>query len=556
MVSTAPLQSLSTDFTAKRPDPIDSIFPTAEAIPESVRLQAPVNQREYLINGELRHWQGDVETVLSPVHIQTEQGPMPVTVGHFPLLTKEESLAALDAAVAAYDRGRGLWPTLSVAQRIEHMHDFAHRMKEKREEVVKLLMWEIGKSYKDSQKEFDRTVRYITDTIDALKNLDRVSSRFEISEGVIGQIRRAPLGVVLCMGPSNYPLNETFALLIPALIMGNTVIMKLPRPGVLFCNPLLEAFQKSFPAGVVNTVYGRGRTVVPPLMKSGQVSTFAFIGSSHAANDLKKQHPKLNRLRTVYGLEAKNPGIILPSADLDLAVKECILGTLSYNGQRCTALKILFVHRQIVDEFLKRFSTAVSQLTVGMPWDEGVTVTPLFDTQRTEYFSDLVDDAVGHGAGVVNPNGGAVNGSVFYPAVLYPVTPAMRLYAEEQFGPVIPVVPYDDIETPIDYLVNSNHGQQVSIFGQDTDAIADLIDPLVSQVCRVNLNSQCQRGPDTFPFTGRKDSAVGTLSVSDALRSFSIRTLVAAKDQPLNKAIITDIVRERKSNFLSTDFIL
>ena len=81
-------------------------------------------------------------------------------------------------------------------------------------------------------------------------------------------------------------------------------------------------------------------------------------------------------------------------------------------------------------------------------------------------------------------------------------------------------------------------------------------DPLVNQVCRVNLNSQCQRGPDTFPFTGRKDSAVGTLSVSDALRSFSIRTLVAAKEQPLNKAIINDIVRERKSNFLSTDFIL
>ena len=555
MVSTVSL--LSTDFTAQRPDSIDSIFPTADAIPAAYRLETPVNQREYLINGELRHWEGDVETVLSPVHLQTAQGTLPATVGHFPLLTQEESLAALDAAVAAYDRGRGPWPTLSVAQRIEHMQDFAYRMKEKREDVVKLLMWEIGKSCKDSQKEFDRTVKYIEDTIDALKNLDRVSSRFEISEGVIGQIRRAPLGVVLCMGPSNYPLNETFALLIPALIMGNTVIMKLPRPGVLFCNPLLEAFQQSFPAGVVNTVYGSGRTVVPPLMKSGQVSTFAFIGSSRAANNLKKQHPKLNRLRTVYGLEAKNPAIILPSADLDLTVKECVLGTLSYNGQRCTALKILFVHRQIVDTFLQRFSTAVSQLTVGMPWDEGVNITPLFDdTQRTQYFSELVDDAVGHGAHIINPNGGAINGSVFYPAVLYPVTPAMRLYSEEQFGPVIPVVPYDDIETPIDYIVNSDHGQQVSIFGQDTDAIADLIDPLVNQVSRVNLNSQCQRGPDTFPFTGRKDSAVGTLSVSDALRSFSIRTLVAAKDQPLNKAIITDIIRERKSNFLSTDFIL
>ena len=548
--------ALPTNSTKNVQHQLESIFPTADSIPGEFRLQTPINQREYLIDGELRYWEGDVETVLSPIHIQTDRGLVPATVGQFPLLTERESLAALDAAVKAYNRGRGLWPSLSVAQRIEHMHDFAHRMREKRDEVVKLLMWEICKSFKDSQKEFDRTVRYIEDTIDALKDLDRLSSRFEISEGVIGQIRRAPLGVVLCMGPSNYPLNETFALLIPALIMGNTAVMKLPRPGVLFCTPLLEAFQKAFPPGVVNTVYGSGREVTPPLMASGQVSAFAFIGSSRAANSLKKQHPKLNRLRTIYGLEAKNPAIVLPDADLDLTVQECILGTLSYNGQRCTALKILFVHRQIADAFLERFSKAIAQLIVGMPWDEGVTIVPLPEVEKTRYFSDLVEDAKRHGASVVNVGGGTVNSSVFYPAVVYPVTPAMRLYSEEQFGPVIPVVPYDDIETPIDYIVHSDYGQQVSIFGQNPDAIAELIDPLVSQVCRVNLNSQCQRGPDTFPFTGRKDSAVGTLSVSDALRSFSIRTLVAAKDRPLNKAIVTDIVRNRKSNFLSTDFLL
>ncbi|PZV19002.1 MAG: NADP-dependent glyceraldehyde-3-phosphate dehydrogenase [Pseudanabaena sp.] len=537
-------------------DRVESLFPTADKIPDAFRIQTPVNQRQYLIDGELRYWDGDVEEVISPIHIQTDEGLVPATVGYFPMLSEQESLEALNAAVAAYRRGRGLWPTMSVGQRIDRVQEFSCRMKEKRDEVVKLLMWEIGKSYKDSQKEFDRTVGYIEDTIAALKDLDRVSSRFEISEGVIGQIRRAPLGVVLCMGPSNYPLNETFTLLIPALIMGNTVVMKLPRPGVLPCAPLLEAFQQAFPPGVVNTVYGSGRVVTPPLMASGEVSAFAFIGSSRAANSLEKQHPKLNRLRTVYGLEAKNPAIILFDADLDLAVKECILGTLSYNGQRCTALKILFVHSQIVDAFLEKLSKEISNLVIGMPWDDGVTITPLPEAGKTEYFTDLVDDAIREGAYVVNSGGGTVNATFFYPAVVYPVTPAMRIYSEEQFGPVIPVVPYDDIETPINYIVNSNYGQQVSIFGQDTDTIAALIDPLVNQVCRVNINSQCQRGPDTFPFTGRKDSAEGTLSVSDALRSFSIRTLVAAKENHLNKSLITQIVKERKSNFLSTDFIL
>ena len=94
------------------------------------------------------------------------------------------------------------------------------------------------------------------------------------------------------------------------------------------------------------------------------------------------------------------------------------------------------------------------------------------------------------------------------------------------------------------------------IFGIDPGQIAVLVDPLVNQVCRVNINSQCQRGPDTFPFTGRKDSAEGTLSVSDALRVFTIRTLVAAKETDANRAIIRSIVSNRSSTFLSTDFIL
>jgi len=132
----------------------------------------------------------------------------------------------------------------------------------------------------------------------------------------------------------------------------------------------------------------------------------------------------------------------------------------------------------------------------------------------------------------------------------------MRVYGEEQFGPVIPVVPYDDISEPINYVVNSNYGQQASIFGQDTDQLAQLVDSLVNQVCRININSQCQRSPDTFPFNGRKDSAEGTQSVSDALRIFSIRIVVSARETDENREIITNIVKERKSHFLTTDFIL
>jgi glyceraldehyde-3-phosphate dehydrogenase (NADP+) len=338
--------------------------------------------------------------------------------------------------------------------------------------------------------------------------------------------------------------------------MGNTIVFKPPKHGVLLHRPLLQAFRDSFPPGVVNTVYGEGQKVIGPLMASGNVDVLAFIGSSRVADILKGQHPKPHRLRSVLGLDAKNAAIILPDADLDTAIQECLLGTLSYNGQRCTALKILFVHRRLVDAFLDRFGRAVAGLKFGMPWEPEVTVTPMVSERQVQYLRELIDDAQSRGAAILNEAGGTALSAFLYPAILFPVDPTMRLYREEQFGPVIPVVPFEDIEDPVNYVVSSNYGQQLSIFGNSPDEIARLIDPLVNQVCRVNINSQCQRGPDTFPFTGRKDSAEGTLSVSDALRVFSIRTLVAAKATGPNKEIVRDILRNRKSKFLSTDFIL
>jgi glyceraldehyde-3-phosphate dehydrogenase (NADP+) len=535
---------------------IQTIFPQSTEIPEVLLNDIPCIQTGYLVNGEIRVWDGPRQEVFSPVRVAGDRGPEPLFIGEYPLLTEAQAFQAMDAAVAAYDHGRGLWPTLSVAERIDHMERFVFRMIEAKDRVVRFLMWEVGKSLQDSGKEFDRTIQYINDTLAALKDLDRISSRFTIEEGIIGQIRRAPLGVVLCMGPFNYPLNETFTTLIPALVMGNTVILKPPKHGALLYAPLLAAFCDVFPKGVINIIYGEGRKMIPPLMATGKISVLGLIGTSKTANVLKKQHPHPNRLRCVLGLEAKNPAIVLKGADLDLAVRESVLGCLSFNGQRCTALKIIFVETGIADAFLERFATAVNVLPFGMPWQEGVCVTPVAEQGKTDYLRELVSDAVAKGARVVNPAGGTVCGSFFFPAILYPVSPDMRVYHEEQFGPVIPVLSFDKIEAPIAYMINSSYGQQVSIFGSDPDQIARLIDPLVNQVCRVNINSQCQRGPDSFPFTGRKDSAEGTLSVSDALRVFSIRTLVAAKQTDLNKQIITRIVRDHKSKFLATDFIL
>ncbi|HAO42645.1 MAG TPA: NADP-dependent glyceraldehyde-3-phosphate dehydrogenase, partial [Afipia sp.] len=390
-----------------------------ELFPEENRLKdcglpPPVHQRETLVNGELRPWTGAVETVRSAICVRKPDGSLEqVELGSYPVGGIPEAKVALDAAVAAYDSGRGEWPTMTVAQRIGCMQDFTRQMVARREQIVNLIMWEIGKTLPDSQKEFDRTVEYMKATIEALKHLDNDNSRFTIVEGTIGQIRRTPLGVVLCMGPYNYPLNETFATLIPALIMGNTMVFKPPKFGVLLFQPLLEAFRSAFPKGVINTVYGKGSEVVPMLLESGKVNVLTLIGSSRVADHLKKMHPKVNRLRAILGLDAKNAAIVLPDANIELAVKECLLGSLSFNGQRCTALKMLIVHRSIVDKFLARFTEELAKLKAGMPWDKGVTLTPLPELGKVEHMTRLVADATEKGARGINEGGGAGSGPLF-----------------------------------------------------------------------------------------------------------------------------------------------
>ncbi|MEP1490350.1 MAG: NADP-dependent glyceraldehyde-3-phosphate dehydrogenase [Algibacter sp.] len=523
-------------------------------IPEAYKITKLVHQKTYLVDGELKQWTGETAEVYST--ISSTKDYKPTLLGTIPQLDEAAAMSALKSATSAYGKGQGLWPTMKVVDRIACMEKFVEQMKTKREEVVKLLMWEIGKNLPDSEKEFDRTIDYIYDTIEAYKQIDRDSAKFEKNSGVYAHIRRGPLGTVLCLGPYNYPLNETFTLLIPALIMGNPVIFKPAKIGVLLISPLLEAFQNSFPKGVVNIVYGRGRVIATPIMQSGKIDVLALIGNSKSANALQAQHPKGNRLRMVLGLEAKNPAIVLADADLDLAVDECIAGSLSFNGQRCTALKVLYVHESVVEEFNRRFAFKVDQLKFGNPWESGVKLTPLPEADKPAYIQELIDDAKEKGARILNKKGGDTSDNFIFPAVLYPVTKNMRVFEEEQFGPVVPIVSFSDIDEPLDDMAESNYGQQVSLFGKNVNTLSPLIDTLVNLVCRVNLNSSCQRGPDVYPFTGRKDSAYGTLSVHDALRSFSIRTFVASKDNDYNNAILNELLEKKTSNFISTDYIL
>ncbi len=535
----------------------ENLFPVASDLPQTVKI--PKINGRILIDGQILNSGFPSRTVTSPCSLRSEKdGSLYYPeLGTTPQVPEEIFMQAVDAASRAWAKGRGEWPSARMEDRINAISALRDQILKHRESISRLLMWEIAKTWTDAQAEFDRTITYMNDTIEATKQLDRDCSRIQFVDQIMAQVRRSPLGVTLCMGPFNYPFNETFTTLIPALILGNTIVVKLPRFGQLLWDFLLEPFRDCLPPGVINVVNGVGREIINPAVKSGKIDVLAFIGSSQVANQIKQSHPMPHRFRSILGLDAKNPAVILPDADLDLSVNECVRGTLSFNGQRCTALKMILVHRSVSKSFIEKFAARVDQLTCGLPWDPGVMITPLADRNKPQQLQSYMKEVVDRGGRLCNPtNGGKMLGSLFFPAVLSGVPLDARLAQEEQFGPLVPIVEFDQISEVEDYVLNSQYGMQASVFGREPKSVGHLVDFLSNQVCRINLNSQCQRGPDVFPFTGRKNSAEGTLSVTDALRSFSIRSMVAARQDPVGKQVIQGVLDGDTSRFLTTNIVL
>jgi glyceraldehyde-3-phosphate dehydrogenase (NADP+) len=328
--------------------------------------------------------------------------------------------------------------------------------------------------------------------------------------------------------------------------------MKIPNVGALAHMETMEAFAQCFPKGVVNFISGAGRETMPPIMATGKVDIFAFIGTSKAADALVKEHPAPHRLKNCLSLEAKNVGIVCKDADIDEAVTECCLGALSYNGQRCTAIKQIMVHKDVAEEFVAKFSAKVGSLKLALPWEAGADLTPLPEPSKPQYLAELREDAKSKGAKIISP-GADQNWSAtaVFPSIVYPVTKDMRVMQEEQFGPLVPIATFSDLREVEEYVMNSMYGQQAAVFSKGTEpaALGPLLDLLAHSVARVNLNCQCQRSPDNFPFTGRKSSALGTLSVVEALKVMSMESLVATKRK--NEALMALLADSKQCKFLS-----
>ena len=523
-----------------------SLFPTASEVPESARIHRGDHPPSLLIDGRVRTVTGNDQQfpVYSRVGMREGDQLAPVLIGFEPKIGASEVAEAIASSERALAHGNGAWCAGPPEVRIAAVERFAARLAADTERIARLLMWEIGKPIAAARAEVTRSLDYIKDTIAELRALDGGA----IYSGQAGKTTHhaknvsRPLGTVLCVAPFNYPINEFLTTVIPALLMGNVVIAKTPRFGVLASQVVMAGFAEAFPAGVIALLPGDGRVVLPAVIShkthdvfgaaKGTIDVLAFIGSEGAANAILAQHPTPSFVHKILGLGAKNAAVVLPGSNVDEVAARLARGTLGFNGQRCTAEKIVFVPvGSEGDAIVAALADRVAKLPLGMPWDPTAAITPLPEPTKLAAMWGLLSDATARGATIANPGGGNGWYSIMRPAVLDHVALGMKIYDEEQFGPIVPIVRYRDLDQVIEWHVRSPYGQQAGIHGPDSPARRALASTLASFVARINLDDVCQRGPDTFGFTAADKSGFGTLSIRNALLAFSRNVIVQSPDR-------------------------
>ena len=235
---------------------------------EKYRTRPYVNGDKTFIGGKIEEWFGDTKNSTSPI-VDTTTGER-LVIGSLAQFKTADSMAAVDAAKAAWTYGQGIWPQMTAEERIHAMTKFIDELSIRRQEIIDVLSWEICKNTADAAAEFDRTITFIKSIISAYSTLISTTTNWESVGGITYHVRRQPIGIMLCLSPFNYPLNEAYAVLIPALLSGNVAIMKIPTIGGLAHILTMEAFISAFPPGVVSFVSGAGRETMPPIMRSGE----------------------------------------------------------------------------------------------------------------------------------------------------------------------------------------------------------------------------------------------------------------------------------------------
>lgn len=437
-------------------------------------------------------------------------------VGKVPAMTTEEVDYTFECARKAQEN----WKNTPINKRAEVLYKAADILEDKVKDLTYIMMLEIGKDNKSCESEILRTADFIRFTADASKSLSGESIPGDSFPGFkrnkISVVTREPLGVVLAISPFNYPINLAASKIAPAIVAGNTVVLKPATQGSLCGLYLAKVFEEAgVPAGVLNTVTGKGSEIGDYIVTHRDIDFINFTGSTEIGTRISKITSMVPLLMELGG---KDAAIVLEDADLDLTASNIVSGAYSYSGQRCTAVKRVLVVDKVADALVEKIKEKVEKLSIGNPLEiDDVNIVPLINSKAADFVVELIEEAKEKGAKLLV--GGNREGNLVYPTLFDYVTTDMRLAWEEPFGPVLPIIRVKDKDEAIAIANESKYGLQSAVFTENINEAFYVADRL--EVGTVQVNNKTERGPDHFPFLGVKASGIGTQGIKYSIEAMT-----------------------------------
>lgn len=425
-------------------------------------------------------------------------------IGSFPNMDGADVDRAVQHAVDA----AGPWRDLGVLERGRILLQAAALIRERRDRLAADLSAEMGKTLSEARGEVASAAAFF-EYNGGLARHPAGDLLADKRPGVHGWAQREPVGVVCLITPWNDPAATPARKLGPALLCGNTVVLKPAPETPLAARHLIEALHDAgAPAGTINLVTGDNERVGPPLLANRAIRAVSFTGSTAVGRYLEEQLAGTGtRLQTEMG--GKNAVLVLEDADLDEATDAIIGAGFGQTGQRCTATSRVVAHRAIADELHQRLAARIGELTIGAGSTEGTDVGPMVSRRQLERVTTAIDGAVADGATIVcgggRPTGEQLDRGYFLePTLVTDVSSDAAVWQQEIFGPVIAIMPVDSYEQGVEAVNDSAYGLSASIFTSSLAHAHRFVDEVETGQVSVNLPTT---GWDVHvPFGGFKDS--------------------------------------------------
>ncbi|WP_186579430.1 aldehyde dehydrogenase family protein [Aquibacillus kalidii] len=429
------------------------------------------------------------------------------SVGYAPVNTVEDTKRAIDEAQDTFLT----WRESSIDDRVDRMRKAIEKIKYATPEVAELLSREHGKPLYDSKGEIAVSLMWMEYACDNVKEV--LKDNIEEHDNGKTIVAKDPIGVVSAISPWNYPISLSTIKIAPALLAGNTMVLKPSPLAPLAVSKVAEIIADEFPPGVLNLVHGESEVGVE-LTSNPKVAKIAFTGGTQTAKHIMRSAADTIKNMTLE-LGGNDAAVVLSDFDVndEQAMRRLVISNFLTAGQICMIAKRIYVDRSIYDQFVEKYIEAANKwLRVGDPFDKNVTVGPVNNENQVRYVQGLLDEAKSKGAEVVEL-GKILDQDLFekgyfmQPTVVLGASQDDPIVSEEQFGPTVPIIPFDDDQHALELANDSIYGLTSSVWGEEGHAlkIAKRI-----QAGTTMINTAAVQGLDVrYPFGGVKQSGIG-----------------------------------------------